>query len=225
MPRARPIQPRTVAAPPAGARAELPVGPLLCIIKGTALNIIQRQLGHRRPRRHVDLPSGNRPGGDHHRRARAPGADEVRQRQAAGGLPRESATDGQRDACRTLRDGRAVREDDPRASGSRQLNDLRCEHGRSLPPTGALRHAATWTLWVGLALVLVNTRTGRVGFSRTKAAAVRGARYRAWRANGRPGMDPLEAGTRRPGACTAPCPATEPLKGANSRVALHAASR
>lgn len=67
-----------------------------------------------------------------------------------------------------------MREDDPRASGSRQLNDLRCEHGRSLPPTRALRHAATWTLWVGLAVVLVNTGTGRVGSSRTKAAAARG---------------------------------------------------
>jgi hypothetical protein len=60
------------------------------------------------------------------------------------------------------------------ASGSPQLSDLRCEHGRSLPPTRALRHAATWTLWVGLAVVLVNTRTGRVGPSRTKAAAARG---------------------------------------------------
>jgi integrase len=108
-----------------GARAELPVGPLFCVIdgptrgrpwagaavrtefrrvaaragvrrrfaphqlrhahalelarEGVPLNIIQRQLACE-SRHHVDLPARDRPGGDHHRRAHPPRADDVRQR-------------------------------------------------------------------------------------------------------------------------------------------------
>jgi integrase len=109
------------------ARAELPVGPLFCIIDGqtrgrpwsgaavrsefrriAARAGIRRrfaphQLRHarartrprgratehhpasaraRQPRHHIDLPPGHRPGGDHHGRAHAPRADDVRQRWA-----------------------------------------------------------------------------------------------------------------------------------------------
>ena len=111
------------------ARAELPVGPLFCVIdgptrgrpwsgaavrtefrrlaaragsgrrfaphqlrhahalelarEGVPLNIIQRQLGHANPGTDIDLPPRNRPRGDHHCRAHAARADDVRDRRAA----------------------------------------------------------------------------------------------------------------------------------------------
>jgi integrase len=110
------------------ARAELPVGPLFCIIDGQTRGrpwsgaavrsefrriaaragvrrrFAPHQLRHahalelaregraaehhpaparaRQPRHHIDLPPGHRPGGDHHGRAHAPRADDVRYRRA-----------------------------------------------------------------------------------------------------------------------------------------------
>jgi hypothetical protein len=99
--------------------------------EGTALNMIQRQLGRRQPRRHVDLPSGDRPGGDHHRRARAAGADEVRQRQAAALIENPATTSGSTTRARPR--GR------PRWSGS---PGLYCRSGHRAAPAGERAHRA-----------------------------------------------------------------------------------
>src|SRR5438552_911355 len=51
--------------------------------EGVPLNIIQRQLGHANLGTTWIYLQGDRSGGDHHGRAHAPGADDVRQRRAA----------------------------------------------------------------------------------------------------------------------------------------------